>query len=189
MKIKKILLNKKRCTPLICISILLFLVLVAYMMVLYHRTLFSYIFSIMLLVLGCFSSQFKRMTGNINLGIEFIPFATIMFFSTHGFVFGMLAALLMMVVATLSVGELQLDLFVSLAIFAIIGIIALFLNFGIIINGIILVVIFNILSLIILTFFGFDFVKDLIYFFGSIIFNYILFKYFSEIIYTVISLA
>jgi hypothetical protein len=141
----------------------------------------------MLIVLGCLSSQFSKLTGNICVGIEFIPFASILFFYTNGPLFGFLAAILMMTVSSLLVGSMQIDLFVSAAIFAVLAIISLFLPFGIVMNGIILMIIFNIISLIALTLIGMDIVKNIIYFIGSIIFNYILFKYFSQIIFSLLT--
>jgi len=128
------------------------------------------------------------MTGNINFGVEFIPFAAIMFFYSHGIAFGLFATILMMTISSLLVGNVQFDLIVSAGIFVLIAILSLFLSFGIAINGIILIIIFNIISLIILTILGFDAVKNTIYFAGSLVFNYILFKYFSEIIFKMLVL-
>jgi len=129
------------------------------------------------------------MTGNINFGLEFIPFVSILFFYSHGIGFGLVAAVLMMSVSSLLVGNIQFDLLVSAAIFVIVALLSLFLGFGIVINGIILVIVFNIISLVVLTFFGFDIVKNILYFAGSITFNYILFKYFSEIIFKLLMLG
>lgn len=189
MKFKKILLNKKKCKPIICISTALFAVLLLILFIFFHRTLLSFIFTLMLIALGCFSSQFTRMTGNINFGLEFIPFVSILLFYSHGVGFGLVATILMMAVSSLLVGNIQFDLLVSAGIFVIIALLSLFLGFGIALNGIILVIIFNIISLVVLTLFGFDIVKNIIYFAGSITFNYILFKYFSEIIFNMLMLG
>jgi len=172
---------------LILLSSAFFLVL---LLIIFHKQLFSMLFTVMLLALGALSTQFKRLTGNLNLGIEFIPFATIIFFYTHGVMFGIIASLLMMVVACLLVGTLNFWIFLSTGIFALTGIISLFLPlsiFSIASAGIVLAIIFNVLTLIVFTIFGYDIVNDLTYFFGSIIFNFILFKYFSGIIFQVIA--
>ncbi len=187
MKFKNIILSKKKRKPLIIMSAVIFFTL---LLVIFNKALLSLVFSIMLLVLGCLSSQFTRATGNINFGIEFIPFATIMFFYCHGLGYGLLAAILMMSISSLLMGNIQIDLFVSLGIFLAVGILAFFIpvgTFGIAMAGIILMIVFNILSIISLTVIGFDIVKNIIYFFGSILFNFILFKYFSEIIFKVLA--
>lgn len=183
---RKNFLTPRRKRLLIIAAIVLAIVAIAFSF--FGRKILSAIFTIMLLVLGCMSSQFKRMLGNIQTGIEFIPFVTIIFFFTHGFTFGIFAAFLMMVVSTLLVGELQMDLFVSLGIFALVGLIGIFLPLEIVMFGYVLIVAFNIISLVVLTVLGFDPTKNIIYFFGSIIFNVILFKYFSEIIVKVLLL-
>jgi hypothetical protein len=188
MKFNKIFLCKKNRRPIVCVSAGVFLLLLFILLFLFRRKLVSFIFTIMLLGLGCLSSQFKKLTGDLDTGLEFIPFATIIFFYTHGIAFGLLSVLFMMSISSLLVGQLKLDLFISLGIFILVAFASFFFNFGIVMNGIILIIIFNILSFIILTLFGFDFVKNSIYFFGSLLFNYILFKYFSVFIVTALTL-
>jgi len=189
MKFKKILLNKKKRKPLLYSAGALFLLIILILAIFFRDKVISCIFTLLLIVLGSMSSQFKRMFGDINLGLEFVPFATIIFFYTHGIVFGLLAALLMITVSALLVGQLQFDMFISVGIFAIIGLLSLFINFGIVTSGIILMIVFNVLSLILMIVLGLDVAKNIIYFFGSLLFNYILFKYFSEFIAKALGLA
>ncbi len=153
------------------------------------KNIVSLAITIGLLILGSLSSQFVRMFGNINLGVEFIPFVSIMFFYAFGFPAGMLATVIMMIVSLLLVGHISIDMLFSVGIFVIIGILTFVLDFGsIATNGIILVIIFNILSLVISFLVGLDVVKNIMYFFGSIFFNYILFKFFSEILFKLLLL-
>jgi hypothetical protein len=189
MKFNKILLCKKNRNPIVCVSIVIFIIILLILLILFRRKLISLIFTISLLVLGSLSSQFKRLTGDIDTGLEFIPFVTIIFFNTHGIAFGLLSALFMMSISSLLIGQLKLDLFVSLGIFSLVALISLFLSFGIVTNGLILIIVFNLLSFVILTLLGFDAIKNAIYFFGSIVFNYILFKYFSIFIVTALELT
>ncbi|MFT4304194.1 MAG: hypothetical protein ACMXYG_06530 [Candidatus Woesearchaeota archaeon] len=164
----------------ITISILTLIIII---MSLYGRQILSFFFTILLIILGCLSSQFKRITGELSIGIEFIPFATIIFFYTHGIAFGIMSAIIMMAISQLLSGQLRIDILFNIAVFIIIGLISLlFLEVGIVLFGIILVVLFNIMTFIAMSVIGYDFVKNMIYGFGSIIFNYVLFRYFSEII-------
>lgn len=194
MKIKRIILDRKKYSSVIVSSLILLILLIVSMAVLYHKAIISNVFTILLLALGCMSKQFKRMTGNLDFGIEFVTFATILFLYSHGIVFAIIASLLMMVVSSLSVGELKLDIFLSFGMFIILGMVYIVMVFifpsiSIVAGGIILVIAYNLLSIVVFSLLGFDLFKNVIYFAGSIIFNYILFRYFSVIILKVITLT
>lgn len=180
------IIGKKNCPKFIYVTIGLFVILI---LTLLGQNLLSLAITIGLLILGSLSSQFVRMFGNLNLGVEFIPFVSIMFFYAFGFPAGMLATVIMIIVSLLLVGHISIDMLFSLGIFVIIGLLAFVIDFGsIVTNGIILTIIFNILSLIISFVLGLDVVKNIIYFFGSIFFNYILFRFFSEILFKLLIL-
>jgi hypothetical protein len=187
-RIKKVckIVGKRTCSKFIYSAIGLFIVLILTML---GKNIISLLVAIGLLILGSLSSQFVRMLGSLNLGVEFIPFVSIMFFYAFGFPTGMLATLIMMIISLLLVGHISIDMLFSVGIFVIIGLLTLILDFGsIAINGIILIIIFNIMSLAIELFLGLDIVKNVMYFFGSIFFNYVLFKFFSEILFSLLVL-
>lgn len=180
------IIGKKNCPKFIYSAIALLFILI---LTLLGHNVISLAITIGMLILGSLSSQFVRMFGNLNIGIEFIPFVSIIFFYAFGFPAGMLATVIMMIVSLLLVGRITIDMLFSLGIFVIIGLLTLVIDFGnIATNGIVLIVIFNILSLILELFLGLDIVKSIIYFFSSILFNYILFKFFSEILFKLLLL-
>lgn len=163
-KINKVcrILGKKTCSKFIYSAIILFAIL---LLTILGKNIISLFVALGLLILGSLSSQFVRMLGNLNLGVEFIPFVSIMFFYAFGFPSGMLAALIMMIISLLLVGRISIDMIFSIAIFVIIGLLTFVLDFGsIATNGIILIIIFNVLSLIVELFLGLDIVKNIVYF-------------------------
>jgi len=178
--------GKKNCLKFIYATIALILI---FILTLLGTNIISLAVTIGLLILGSLSSQFVRMFGNINMGIEFIPFVSIIFFYAFGFPPAMLATIIMMIASLLMVGHVSIDMMFSIGIFVVIGLLTYLIDFGsIATNGIIMIGIFNILTLILSTLVGLDMVKNIMYFFGSIFFNYILFRFFSEILFTLLLL-
>lgn len=179
MKFRKLSITKKNRKYLTYSSIFLLILLLLF---LFKKQSISIIFSIMLIIVGSMSNLFKRITG-INVGIEFITFATIIFLYSYGPVFALATCLLMLIISSLSTGQIAPTTFTSFGMYCIIALISMFMDFGIVANGIILMLVMNLLGLLILFILGFDFVRNFIYISGNVFFNYILFKYFSEIIF------
>lgn len=183
MRFRKFRLTKSKVSYIVYFIIVLFLLLLFFF---FNKQLTSIVFTIMLIILGSMSSMFKKMTGNLNLGIEFITFSTILFIYSYGIAFALIACLVMTLLSTLLTGQISPTSLTSYGMYVIIALIALFLPFGIATSGIILVLIMNFLGLFILLMLGFDFVRNLLYISGNIFFNFVLFKYFSQIIFTLL---
>jgi hypothetical protein len=183
MALKKLRLDRKRKHLILyCLLILSFVLL----FFLFRKQMISIVFTVMLMILGSMSNIFKRITGSLSLGIEFITFATILLIYSYGIPFALIACLVMSLVSALSTGQLSLSDISSYGMYVVISLISLLLPFSIATNGIILMLIMNILGLFMLTLLGFDFIRNATYVAGNIFLNFILFKYFSAIIFTLL---
>lgn len=185
-KFLKLLRKRKVCNGILCSSGISFILILTALGLLFNSTFRSILVIGILFVLGSLTGFFSRFTGNINVGIEFIPFTTIILFYTHGLTISLLLSILMILVTTVIFGRIAIDTFVSIGLFFIIGFISLILplaSFGIVVSGMILIVVFNILSFIVLMYISPDVIKNIVYFVGSIFFNYLLFRYFGQIVY------
>ena len=182
MKFRNLKIRKSHRKYFVYLLLLLVLLLIFSF---FNKQVVSIIFTIMLIVLGSMSSVFKRITG-INLGIEFITFTTVLFFYSFGITFGLMACAVMLLISTLSMGRISPENFTGYMMYCVIAIISLFLDFGISANGMILVLFMNLLGALILILLGLDIIKNSLYLIGNTIFNIILFKYFSEIIFSIL---
>lgn len=159
---------------------------VVFLLLLFTAQIISIIFTVLLLVLGSMSSIFRRMTGDIDIGIGFIPFSTIMIFLMHGFAPGLISCAIMLVTSAVIVGQVKPYILWSFGLFSIVGAISLLLPFSIPLAGIILVVIYNALFFAVDILLGSDAVENVVYTIGSTIFNYVLFYYFAPIMILVL---
>lgn len=180
----KKLLKKKKFKELLIYGLVI--VLTVILLAIFSTALRSFVFSSILFIAGCLSSQFRRLTGKIDVGISFIPFATIIFIYTRGIIFSIIICAIMLIISSLLIGDFQLDIIIYLVVVSIVALFSLFLNFEFVMNAIILIILFNVIALIILIIMGFDLAKNLIYFFGSIAFNYILINFFGKLFMTLI---
>lgn len=153
---------------------------------LYTTEIISLVFTSLLFILGSLSLYFKKISGDLDIGISFIPFSTILFLYVHGIAFALVACFAMLLISSLLMGQLKPYILVSIILFSLVALIGLFLPFDIIVYGIILVCIYTILFFIASLFLGYNIVSTTIYSAGSIIFNYILFSYFAPIIILVL---
>lgn len=179
LKIKKNLKNKKKRSLVIYSSLILFLLVIA---IIFRTKLTSFFMTVLLLFLGIISGQIKRMTGNLHLGIGFVPFANIMFLQSHGIPFTLVASLVMMATSSILVGEIKPHVFVTYLIFAGVAFFSFFINLPMFAKSMTLLLTYNIVGFFIMTALGFNVMKNLVYSFGSTFFNYFLFKYFGEIV-------
>jgi hypothetical protein len=178
-KIKRIFTKKKNRVLIIYSTLILFLIL---LIIIFRSKLSSFVMTIVLLFLGTMSGQIKRMTGNIHIGIGFVPFANIMFLQSHGIAFTLVASLVMMLSSSIFVGEIRPHIFVTYFIFAGVAFLSFFINLPIFAKSMTLLLTYNIVGFFIMTSLGFNITKNLIYSIGSTFFNYFLFKYFGEIV-------
>lgn len=182
MRFKKIKLVKNQKLYMIYLIIVLCLLLLLFF---FQKQIISIVFTIMLIAIGSLSSFFKRITG-INLGIEFITFSTFLLVYSYGITFGIVACAIMIIISSLSVGRISPETFTGFIMYCFIAVMTLFFDYGIALNGIFLVLIMNILGFIIILLLGFDIARNSIYLLGNTVFNYILFRFFSEIIFTLL---
>lgn len=182
-KVRKILLKKRNRGLLVYFMLaLIFLIL----LIIFRTRIASFVTTTVLIILGILSGQIKRMTGNIHIGVGFVAFANIMFLQTHGIVFTLIACFVMMMTSSILVGNVRPSQFVTYMLFIGTALLSLFLNFSVFVNSIILLLVYNIVGFFIMTFMGFNITKNFIFAFGSILFNYFLFKYFGDIVYSLL---
>jgi len=183
-EMKKVFKRLKLCKKdkRVCIYSVVIIALIL-SLILFTSKMLSIVFTGMVIILGSMSSLFKRITGEIDIGIGFIPFATILLFQAHGYSFGLMACLIMLIVSALISGYLKPYFIWSLAIFALIGTFIFFLPFDLFWNSMVMLVVYNIIFFIVDSLLGSDPIENITYTVGSTFFNFILFKYFAEIIF------
>jgi hypothetical protein len=182
MTFQKIILNRKLRPIFVYSSIVLLIVL---FILIFSEHLVSMIFTFMLLLLGSLSSAFKKMFG-VDVGLEFITFSTILFLYSHGFIFALVACIIMIFISSLIRGQFGLGTITGFGMYVVIGLLSLTFDFGIVWNGIILVLFMNLVGLIILFLVGSNVIKTTIYIIVNTIFNILLFLYFSPVIFSLL---
>lgn len=178
-EIKKIILDKKNRGILVYIVLILFLISI---FIIFRNELASFVTTIVLLFLGIISGHIKRMTGNLHIGIGFVPFANIMFLQSHGIAFTLIASMVMMLTSSILVGQVRPHIFVTYFIFAGVSFLSFFINLPMFATSMTLLMTYNIVGFFIMTGLGFNITKNLIYSVGSSFFNYFLFKYFGDFV-------
>jgi len=180
-KIKKVIFNKKNRGLILYILAALLLSIIAFI---FRERLVSSITTLILIILGILSGQLKRLTGDMHIGIGFVPFANIMFLQTHGISFTIIASLIMMLSSSILVGNIRPHIFITYFIFLGLIFLSYFIHLPTVFaTSMTLLLIYNIVGFFIMTGLGWSFSKNFIYSVGSSFFNYFLFKYFGDIVY------
>jgi hypothetical protein len=146
----------------------------------------SVIFTSILFIIGCLSKLFNKVAGELNLGIESLAFVTIIFIYAHGIFFGLIACLAMMLITTFLFGQVSMNIFARYSVFVLAGLLSIFFNFGIALNGIILIIIVDIVYFIMMLFLDGNVSKHLLFSAGNIFLNIVIFHYFGNIVYSLL---
>jgi len=151
MRIQKAFRSRKFRYALIKYTVILSVVL---LMLLFRKQTISIIVTIGLILLGSLSKLYKRFT-NHSIGFELITFITVLFFFSHGFIFGIIAAFIMNVLGFLVNGRFSTALVVQMVSYILIGLFSLVLHpLDFSVSAKILIVLYNIVSFILFLMLG-----------------------------------
>jgi len=141
----------------------------------------SVFLTLLLLILGIVSIFWKRFV-KMSLGFELITFVTIVLCFGINPVFGFVAAVIMVIVGSFISGRICIPMFVKIGAYAVVCLVSLpFLNMNIVITGILLALLYNIITHFVYVFvFGFNPVNSVIDFILNMLLNVFVFARFGQ---------
>jgi len=154
-----------------------FVIIGIFFLFLFFKKFTSVFLSLILIIIGSLSTIYKRFV-RVSTGIELITFAAIVLCYLNGPVFGIIAAIIMVVVQAFLTNRICIPMFVQIGAYIIICLLSgMILGSNLLVGAMILVVIYNILihSAYILLF-RFNPANSAISLPVNIIINYLLFK-------------